>query len=221
MKIICARENLLKGINIVSKAVPSKTTMDILECILIDATTDCIKLTGNDMELGIETKIEGSIIEKGMVAIDSRIFGEIIRKLPENDVLIETGRTGEGIQSHIRCENSDFVIACRDGDEFSFLPYIEKGESIRISQLTLKDIIRQTIFSIAANENNKIMTGELFEIKDNTLRVASLDGHRISIRKVTLDNSYTDSKSMERYFQIRRLYGIFQQLISWKGCSHR
>ena len=90
MKIICSKSTLLKGVNIVAKAVPSKTTMSILECILIDATTGSIKLTANDMELGIETIIEGDVLEKGLIALDAKIFSEIVRKLPDNDVIIET-----------------------------------------------------------------------------------------------------------------------------------
>ncbi len=86
MKIISTKSNLVKGVNIVSKAVPSKTTMPILECILIDATTDIIKFTANDMELGIETVVEGNILQKGVVAIDAKIFSEIVRKLPDNEV---------------------------------------------------------------------------------------------------------------------------------------
>ena len=83
MKIICNKSNLVKGVSTVSKAVPSKTTMPILECILIDATNDIIRLTANDMELGIQTDIEGEIIDRGMIAIDAKIFSEIVRKLPE------------------------------------------------------------------------------------------------------------------------------------------
>ena len=90
MKIVCSKANLVKGVSTVSKAVPSKTTMPILECVLIDATLDVIKLTANDMELGIQTEVEGEIIEHGMIAIDARIFSEIVRKLPDNDVVIET-----------------------------------------------------------------------------------------------------------------------------------
>ena len=90
MKITCSKSNLVKGVSIVSKAVPSKTTMPILECILIDATTDIIKLTANDMELGIQTEISGDIIDRGMIAIDAKIFSEIVRKLPDNEVSIET-----------------------------------------------------------------------------------------------------------------------------------
>ena len=82
MKLVCSKANLLNGVQIVSKAVPSKTTMSILECILVDATNGEIKLTANDMELGIETTIEGQIIEKGIITLDAKIFLEIVRKLP-------------------------------------------------------------------------------------------------------------------------------------------
>ena len=191
MKIICSKSNLVKGVSIVSKAVPSKTTMPILECILIDATTDIIKLTANDMELGIQTDIEGEIIDRGMIAIDAKIFSEIVRKLPDNEVTIETN---ENLQTIITCEKAKFDISGKPGDEFSYLPIIEKEDSIEISQFTLKEIIRQTIFSISDSESNKLMTGELFEIKDNKLRVISLDGHRISIRKVELKDNVTDKK---------------------------
>ena len=84
MKFICKKSDLSKGVGIVLKAVPSKTTMSILECILIDASAGQIKLTANDMELGIETVIEGDIQEKGIIAIDAKIFSEIVRKLPDN-----------------------------------------------------------------------------------------------------------------------------------------
>ena len=191
MKIICSKSNLTKSVSIVSKAVPSKTTMPILECILIDATTDIIKLTANDMELGIETIVEGTIVEKGMVAIDARLFSEIVRKLPDNDVCIEVDSNSQTI---ITCEKAKFNIAAKSGDEFSYLPYVEKTQSIKLSQFTLKEIIRQTIFSIADNESNKLMTGELFQIQDNMLRVVSLDGHRISIRKAQLNESYESRK---------------------------
>ena len=191
MKIICSKSNLLKGVNIVAKAVPSKTTMAILECILIDCTTGNIKLTANDMELGIETNIEGEILEKGMIALDAKIFSEIVRKLPDNDVIIETDAS---LQTTITCEKAKFHICGKSGEDFSYLPYVERNESIELSQFTLKEIIRQTIFSIADNENNKLMTGELFEIDGEHLKVVSLDGHRISIRKVELKESYAPKK---------------------------
>lgn len=191
MKIICKKSNLLNGVQIVSKAVPSKTTMSILECILLDVRNGEIKLAANDMELGIETRIEGKVVERGMIAIDAKIFLEIVRKLPDSDIMIETD---ESLKTTITCEKAKFNIIGKSGEDFSYLPLIERNDSIVLSQFTLKEIIRQTIFSIADNDNNKLMTGELFEINDDTLKVVSLDGHRISIRKIQLKNNYEPKK---------------------------
>ena len=191
MKIICTKSNLVKGVSIVSKAVPSKTTMPILECILIDATTDIIKLTANDMELGIETVVEGDIVEKGVVAIEAKLFSEIVRKLPDNEVII---KCDDNLQTTIVCEKAKFNLSSKSGEDFSYLPYVERNEMITISQFTLKEIIRQTIFSIADNDSNKMMSGELFQIQDNMLKVVSLDGHRISIRKTELKDFYKSRK---------------------------
>lgn len=191
MKITCLKSDLLKGVNIVSKAVPTKTTMAILECILINASTNEITLTANDMELGIETVVEGTIEERGIVALDAKIFAEIVRKLPDNMVTIETDASFKTV---ISCEKSVFNIIGKSGEDFSYLPNVEKNERITISQFTLKEVIRQTIFSISDNENNKLMTGELFDIHENELKVVSLDGHRISIRKIELKEVYKNKK---------------------------
>ncbi len=195
MKIICQKSDLLHGVNIVSKAVPSRTTMAILECILIDAsdasTKDELKLTANDMELGIETRIEGTIIERGSIALDAKIFSEIVRKLPDSDVTIETD---ESFKTVITCEKAKFNIIGKSGEDFSYLPYIERNQPVVLSQFTLKEVIRQTIFSISDSDNNKLMTGELFEINENKLKVVSLDGHRISIRNIELKEVYEDQK---------------------------
>ena len=191
MKLICSKANLLNGVQIVSKAVPNKTTMSILECILIDSTKGCITLTANDMELGIETTIDGDIIEKGIIALDAKIFLDIVRKLPDNDIVIETDASYKTI---ITCEKAKFTIIGKSGEDFSYLPVIEREDSIVISQFTLKEVVRQTIFSISDNDNNKLMTGELFDINGNMLKVVSLDGHRISIRKIELKNDYAPKK---------------------------
>ena len=191
MKIICSKADLLKGVNIVMKAVPSKTTMPILECILIDASASQIKFTANDMELGIETVVDGQIESRGIIALDAKLFSEIIRKLPENEVVIESD---EKQNTTITCEKAKFNIMGKEGDDFSKLPMIEKNTPVRVSQFTLKEVIRQTIFSIAPNDTNKMMTGELFEIQENEWKVVSLDGHRIAIRKIELKDSYDSYK---------------------------
>ena len=117
MKLVFSKSDLNKAVGIVMKAVPTRTTMNILECILIDATTNVIKFTGNDMELGIETIVEGEIIEKGKVAIDAKLFSEIVRKLPDSEITITTDAN---YTSLITCEKSKFNIAGKSGDDFSY-----------------------------------------------------------------------------------------------------
>ncbi len=192
MKISCSKNNLLNGIQIVYKAVPSKTTMTILECILIEAVNGRIKLTANDTEIGIETYVEGNILEEGSICIEARVLQEMIRKSPDNEIIIET----KNDKAFITCEKIWSEISeSRSSDEFSYLPELEKDNPLIISQFTLKEIVRQTIFSIAPDtEANKMMTGELFEIKGSRLRVAALDGHRLSIRNIELRNDYDDKR---------------------------
>lgn len=187
MNIICDKNKLLEGINIVLKAIPGKSTMAILECLVIEADNNTIKLIANDLEIGIETVIEGEIVEEGCVAISAKVFSDIIRKLPSEQVEINVD---EAYQLNIKCGKAKFNISVKPTDEFPYLPQIVKDKYVEISQFTLKDIIRQTVFSISDNENAKVMTGELFEINNSTLKVVSLDGHRISIRKVELKNNY-------------------------------
>ena len=122
MKIICKKSDLQKSISIVSKAVSSKTTMPILETILINASAAEIHFTANDMELGIDTIVEGTIQEKGMVALDAKLFSEIVRKLPENDVII-TSDTNNSTQ--ITCEKAKFSIMGQSGEDFPYLPYVD------------------------------------------------------------------------------------------------
>ncbi len=191
MIIKCMKNQLLNGVQTVYKAVPSKTTMSILECILITADENGITLTANDMEIGIETRIEGSVVEEGIIALDARILFEIVRKLPDSEIIIDTD---ENLKASITCEKANFNIIGKSGDDFSYLPEINKADPVIISQFTLKEIVRQTIFSISDNDNNVIMTGEYMEINDDELKLVSLDGHRISIRKVTLKDHYEPKK---------------------------
>ena len=151
-----------------------------------------LKFTANDMELGIETIVEGEIIEKGKVAIDAKIFSEIVRKLPDNEICIETD---SNYTSLITCEKSKFNITGKSGDDFFlFTDYCKKDKFITLSQFTLRETINQTLFSIAMNDNNKMMTGELFEVANGILKVVGLDGHRIAIRNIELTSHADDVK---------------------------
>ena len=141
MKLVCSKANLLNGVQIVSKAVPSKTTMSILECILVDTT--------NDMELGIETTIEGQIIEKGIIALDAKIFLEIVRKLPDSDITIETDASFKTV---ITCEKAKFTI-------------IGKGNKERTNYLNKKTkdaLIKYLKIRDNSHDNNKKHNNALF-----------------------------------------------------------
>ena len=191
MKIICSKSELTKSVNISLKAIPVRTTMPILECILIDARDQEIHFITNDTELGIETIVKGRVEETGIVAIDAKMFSDIIRKLPDSDVIIQSD---SNYNVSIVCLKSRFALGGQSGEDFSYLPNIERDECVTISQYALRQVINQTLFSVANNENNKLMTGELFEIKGDILRVVALDGHRISIRRVPLKDSYSGNK---------------------------
>ena len=188
MKIVCSKKDLQRSINISLKSVPSHTTMPILECIMVNAENGRIKFTTNDTELGIETIVPGIIEEIGSVAINAKLFSDMIRKLPDEDVTI-TVDDNMGVM--VKCGKSNQVLGGMSGNDFTYLPSVEKEECITISQFVLKEIIRQTIFSISANDNNKIMTGELFKVESDKLQVTSLDGHRISIRNTELRENYS------------------------------
>lgn len=180
-----------EAINIVLKAIPAKTTMPILECVVIEAYGDEIKLTTNDMSLGIETRLPAEIEEDGTILVKAKMIADIIRKLPDEDIYFEAD---ENENILLFCGKSKFNLSGKSHEEFPMLPEIEKTKKIEISQFTLREMIRQTIFSISNNENNKILTGELFEINGDEFKIASLDLHRVSIRKMQLKESYDDIK---------------------------
>lgn len=184
MKLICQREHLLNAINMVSKAVSSRTTLPILECILLTVKEDSFKLTGNDLELGIESaSIEATIQESGSVALDAKLFSEIIRKAEGEMVGIKCNNKFETV---ITCGSSKFRISGQSGEDYPSLPEVEKNNEIKVSQKDLRDMIRQTIFSIAQEDNKPILTGELIEIKDDKMNMVSVDGYRISLKQVSI-----------------------------------
>ena len=189
MRIKCKKSTLQSGISIVSKAVAAKTPKPILECILLETKGGQLKLTANNLNLGIETYIECTILEEGVIALNAKLFSDIIRKLQDSEIDIESS---SDYKTTITCEKSRFNIPCWTGEEFPELTSVNKEKSIVISQLGLKDIIRQTIFSVSDNENSKLMSGELFDVKNNQLSVVSLDGHRISMRKINLKGDNSD-----------------------------
>ena len=191
MKFTCTKTNFNNGINIALKAVPGKTTMPILECVVIEARDNAIKFTTNDMQLGIDTKIPAEIEQEGIILVNAKMIAEIVRRLPDEDVNFEVDENNNIL---LFCGKSKFNIPGINHEEFPLLPKINIEKTISISQFTLREMIRQTIFSISDNESNKILTGELFEINGDEFKIASLDLVRVSIRKIQLKESYDHIK---------------------------
>lgn len=191
MKIVCSKQKLSEGINIVSKIVPSNTTMTLLQCILIRAEGGEIRFTANDMEIGIETVVEGTIETAGMVAVDAKKFAEMVRILPDDDITIETDRD---FILNFSCSSirSKMTIVGVNGDEYTFLPDPERLEEIAVSMYSFKEMISRTSFSVGNSDINKTLTGANLVVKGDRLRMKTLDGHRVSIRNLTLKESYSD-----------------------------
>ena len=191
MRIVSSKTNLIKSINISMKAVPSKTTMPIMECIYIQAEGDKITFTSNDGEMAIQTTLEGRVEKSGHVAVEAKKFFEMIRSMPDDDIYITVG---EDYGVSIDCGRAHFSISGKEGEDFSGIPAVAKSNYVSLSQFSLKEIIRQTIFSISETENNHMMAGECMEIIGNRMQLSSLDGYRVSIRKILLSDNYGDNK---------------------------
>ena len=178
MKIIFEKEKMIKALNSVTKAVAIRTTMPILEGILIQTNDNNIRLTCYDQELGIEYIIKDcNVEEQGATVVNAIMFSEIIRRLPDTEIKIEVNEKNLLV---IECEGSLYKLATMNPEEFPELPEINVENSIELEQNTLKDMIRKTIFAVSTEENRPIFTGCLFEVKNNKLNVVAVDGFRLA-----------------------------------------
>jgi len=177
MKIICDKDKIIKALNSVTKAVASKTTMPILEGILIQTNDKEVKLTTYDLEIGIEYIIEAQVEEEGATVVNAIMFSEIIRKLPDTEIKIYINDKNLLV---IECEGSLYKLATMNPNEFPELPQISVENTIELEQNALKEMIRKTIFAVSTEENRPIFTGCLFEVVDNKLNLVAVDGFRLA-----------------------------------------
>ena len=193
MKLVCEKEKILKGINSVINGVSSKTTMPILEGILLKTNDNELILTTYDLEIGIEYTVEAKIIEQGNTVVNATMFSEIIRKLPSKEIKISVN---ENKLLEIECEGSLYKLATMNPDEFPELPKINVDNSIEIEQTILKNMIRKTIFAVSTEENRPIFTGCLFEVNDNKLNVVAVDGYRLAIKSNVINEKANSFSSV-------------------------
>ena len=185
MKIKVSQKELNKCINIVQKAITSKTTLPILNGILLETEENTLKLTGTDLEIGIESKINCEVIKEGSIVIASKLFGDIIRKLPSLDVEIETD---ENNNVHITCGNSKFNIIGQPSVEYPQLPVVDDDISLSIPKDLLKNMIKQTIFAAAQDEIKPILTGALLEVNNKRAALVALDGYRLAVKEISISS---------------------------------
>ncbi|OGO83655.1 MAG: DNA polymerase III subunit beta [Clostridiales bacterium GWD2_32_19] len=185
MILTCTKNDLIEGLNISSKAISNRTSMPILECLFLECNNNEFVLMGNDLEIGIISKVKANIKENGKIAINSKIFSEIIKKLPDKEIYIEADDKNVVI---IKCDMSEYKIAGQKGDEYPKPNTIEKNNGFTIFQSELKDMIRQTLFSVAVEESKPILTGELIEINEGFINIVAIDGYRISYRKSMVES---------------------------------
>lgn len=184
MKFKCEKSSLQEAISISQKAVTGKSTIPVLEGIYISASKNEITLIGSDADLSIETKLNGEVIEDGRIVVDSKIFGEIIRKLPNDEIEISTL---ENNAIEIICQKSAFTLIHMNADDYPSLPSISENEIFSVSQSILRNMIKGTIFAIAQDETRPVLTGVLFEVKDKKLNLVALDGYRLALKSEAVD----------------------------------
>ena len=193
MKFICYKDKILKALNSVVKGVASKTTMPILEGILIQTNDNEIKLTTYDLEIGIEYIIESDVEEQGSTVVNATMFSEIIRKLPDTQISISLNSSN---LLEIECEGSLYKLATMNPDEFPELPKIEVENGVELEQINLKNMIKRTIFAVSMEESRPIFTGCLFEIENNKLNLVAVDGFRLAWKSKFLQSKTTDFQAV-------------------------
>ena len=180
MKFSCLRTDLSNAVSNVWRAVSTKSSIPALEGILIKAYGEKINVSGYDLEIGITTDIEATIQQQGEIVVGAKLFSEIVRKLPEEIVCIETD---ERMVTYITSGQSSFQIIGISSVEYPDLPVFESTDVINIEAKILKDMIRQTVYAVSDNKAKPIYTGSLFELSENSMKIIAIDGYRMAIRE--------------------------------------
>lgn len=189
MKFICTQSVLNEAVNNVSRAVPAKSPVTALEGIKMYLDRNVLELTGYDLELGIQTKIEVESEDHGEFTVNARLFSEIIRKMPSEKVVVEID---DKLKTTIKGGDAEYNILALSADDYPSMPEYDTSDSFSVSQGVLKNMINQTIFAVSVSDNKPILTGELFDINDGIFNLVAIDGFRLAIRteKLSSEDNY-------------------------------
>ncbi len=195
MKILCNRENLAYGVQVVQRAVSAKSTLPILSGILLQTENNRLNLTATDLELGIHCSIPVQVIEEGSVVLPARIFLEIVRKLPDTPIELEMAPGAKTLTVHYN--PSQFTINTMDPEEFPVIPELDGNIEVSLKSVIYKHMVKQIAFASASDENRPLFTGILFAIEHDIIKLVATDTHRLALRTGTSEtNNETNWKSI-------------------------
>lgn len=186
MKFTCNQQILSKAINTVSKAVTNRTTIPILKGILLKVKEGKLILTASDLDLSIERIIDADVLVEGEIVVLSKLFSEIIRKLPNENITFDLQ---EGNTLIITCSSSQFNIVCFPSDEFPNIGTVDANERLTLNRELFKEMIRKTAFAASLDESKGVIVGVLIELQENYLNMVALDGFRMAVLKEEMKNA--------------------------------
>lgn len=184
VRFSCEKALLQQAVSAVSRAVAAKSSIPALEGILLECE-DGLRLSGYNMQTGIRTTVDAEVQEAGRIVLNARLFGEMIRRLPDDMVLFDAD---EKLNVKLNCGDTSFEMPGLSGDDYPELPEVDDEYSVTLEQRTLKNMIEQTSFAVSVNETRPIHTGALFEINDRGLTMVAVDGFRLALRREPLEH---------------------------------
>lgn len=189
MKFVVRKDFFITRVQSVLRAVSSRTTIPILSCIKITASTDGLTLTGSDSNMSIQAFTPADdeslqIFDPGGIALQARVFYEILKNLPDGDIHFEV----ENVKAVIHSGKSEFKMNGIKADEYPRLPTIENGQKLSLSALLIKDLIRQTVFAVSTSETRPVLTGVNWQLSEGQLTCSATDSHLLALRKVEIDS---------------------------------
>lgn len=185
MKFTCLRTDLANAVSNVSRAVSTKASIPALEGVLIKAYDGKLNISGYNLEIGITTDVEATIQNEGEIVVSAKLFLDIVRRLPEEIVMIETD---DRMVTYITCGQVDYQIVGMSSVEYPDLPSFEQTDGITVSSKIMREMIRQTVYAVSENTAKPIYTGSLFEIEDGVFKIIAIDGYRMAIRSENVDS---------------------------------
>ncbi len=182
MKFSCEKAVLQTAVTTAGRVVAPKSSIQALEGVLIEAAGDSLSLSGYNLETGIVTTISADVTEGGAIVLSARLFGEILRRMPDDVVSIAV----DGCSIHIQCGPTSFDIMGSSDEDFPELPRVDEGLGLSVTQSSLRAMIGQTAFAVSDNESRPIHTGALFEAEGDVLTMVAVDGYRLALRREKL-----------------------------------